>query len=153
MNHAWLKDQSDQQKLLSGGSFPPNVQWIARSKWLWPVQQMICWGMGPALGITAWLGVVFAALYAFGKRQGAWLVPLAWVLGYLAFMGAQFRSTCGTSCRFYPTLTVLCQVVPQAWRWAASTICSQRSPAAACRCCGRRIALGTPAWPARALTG
>jgi len=141
MNHAWLKDQSDQQKLLSGGSFPPNVQWIARSKWLWPVQQMVCWGMGPALGITAWLGVVFAAVYAFGKRQGAWLVPLAWVLGYMAFMGAQFSLYMRYFLPLYPTLTVLgAALLYQAWRWAASA-----DPLASLGRTGRRLSLLRPA--------
>ncbi|HET6614948.1 MAG TPA: glycosyltransferase family 39 protein, partial [Dehalococcoidia bacterium] len=71
MNQHWLGDQVDQQNLLSGdAAFPPNVQWIGRSKWIWPAQQMIAWGMGPALGIVAWLGVAFAAVYAIRKRQG-----------------------------------------------------------------------------------
>ena len=61
MNQHWLDDEVDQQNLLSGNAaFPPDVQWIGRSKWLWPLQQMVAWGMGPALGITAWLGVLFA---------------------------------------------------------------------------------------------
>ena len=62
--------------------------------------------MGPALGITAWLGVVFAAVYAFRKRQGVWLVPLAWVLGYFGFMGAQFSLYMRYFLPLYPTLTV-----------------------------------------------
>ncbi len=89
MNQHWIKDQLDQRQLLSGdASFPPNVQWIGRSKWLWPLQQMVSWGMGPALGITAWIGVAFSMVWAFRKREGMWLVPLAWVLGYFLFMGA-----------------------------------------------------------------
>src|SRR4029079_2628753 len=67
MNQHRISDQVGQQKLLSGDSqWPPNVQWIGRSKWIWPVQQMIAWGMGPALGVPAWLGVGLAAI--FGAR-------------------------------------------------------------------------------------
>ncbi len=121
MNHAWLKDQSDQQSLLDGSSFPPNVQWIGRSKWIWPAQQMISWGMGPALGVTAWLGLVFVCVRAFRKREGFWLVPLAWVLGYFGFMGAQFSLYMRYFLPLYPTLTVFAAVLLyQTWRWAAS---------------------------------
>ncbi|HEX5478400.1 MAG TPA: DUF2298 domain-containing protein, partial [Dehalococcoidia bacterium] len=122
MNHHWLADEVDQQNLLSGnGAFPPNIQWIGRSKWAWPLQQMVAWGMGPALGITAWLGVLFAAVLAFTKRQGVWLVPLAWVLGYFGFMGAQFSLYMRYFLPLYPTLTVLAAVLLwSTWRWAWS---------------------------------
>ena len=122
MNQHWLRDQVDQQRLLSGdAAFPPNVQWIGRSKWLWPLQQMVSWGMGPALGITAWLGVVFAAIYAFRRRLGVWLVPLAWVLGYFAFMGAQYSLYMRYFLPLYPTLAVFAALVLyKTWQWASS---------------------------------
>ncbi|MHB8683648.1 MAG: DUF2298 domain-containing protein [Dehalococcoidia bacterium] len=105
-NHQWLGDEVNQQNLLGGAAFPPNVQWIGRSRWLYPLQQMVSWGMGPALGITAWLGVLFTAVTAFRKRQGVWLVPLAWVLGYFGFMGAQFSLYMRYFLPLYPTLAV-----------------------------------------------
>ncbi len=122
MNGHWLKDQLDQQNLLSGSAaFPPNVQWIGRSKWLWPLQQMVSWGMGPALGVTAWLGVIFAAIYAWRARAGAWLVPLAWVLGYFAFMGAQYSLYMRYFLPLYPALAVFAAfVLYHTWRFAAS---------------------------------
>lgn len=122
MNHHWLKDQTDQRHLLSGdASWPPNVQWIGRSKWLWPAQQMVSWGMGPALGITAWLGLLFAAVYAYRRRAGVWLVPLAWIGGYFAFMGAQFSLYMRYFLPLYPTLAVLAAfLLYQAWRWAST---------------------------------
>ena len=127
LNQHWVGDQVDQRKLLSGdASFPPNVQWIGRSKWLWPAQQMIAWGMGPALGITAWLGVVFAAIYGIRKGQAVWLVPLAWIVGYFGFMGAQFSLYMRYFLPLYPTLTVLAAfLLYQAWRWGSSN--EQRS--------------------------
>ena len=63
---------------------------------------MISWGMGPALGVTAWLGFVFAAIYAVRKREGVWLVPIAWIAGYFAIMGIQFS----LYMRYFMPLTV-----------------------------------------------
>ncbi|MBI5288666.1 MAG: glycosyltransferase family 39 protein, partial [Chloroflexi bacterium] len=144
MNGHWLKDQLDQEKLLSGNAaFPPNVQWIGRSKWLWPLQQMISWGMGPALGITAWIGVAFAAVYAWRKRVGAWLVPLAWVLGYFAFMGAQYSLYMRYFLPLYPALTVFAAfVLYQTWQFAASG-----EPFAWMGKAGERLAALKPAVP------
>ncbi len=121
MSHHWLQDQVDQRNLLAGAAFPPNVQWIGRSKWLWPLQQMVSWGMGPALGITAWLGVIFAIVLFIRKRQGVWLVPLAWVIGYFGFMGYQFSLYMRYFLPLYPTLAVLAAVLLyHVWQWAAS---------------------------------
>ncbi|MEX0749861.1 MAG: DUF2298 domain-containing protein, partial [Dehalococcoidia bacterium] len=107
MNQHWIGDQVDQQNLLSGdAAFPPNVQWIGRTGWVWPAQQMIAWGMGPALGIVAWLGVAFAAVYAIRRRAGVWLVPLAWIVGYFIFMGAQFSLYMRYFLPLYPVLAV-----------------------------------------------
>lgn len=122
MNQQWLRDQVDQQNLLSGdAAFPPNVQWIGRSKWIWPLQQMIAWGMGPAMGITAWAGVLFAMFYAVRRRAWVWLVPLAWVLGYMAFMGAQYSLYMRYFLPLYPTLAVFAGFI--LWKtleWGAS---------------------------------
>ncbi|HZP56618.1 MAG TPA: DUF2298 domain-containing protein [Dehalococcoidia bacterium] len=142
MSHHWLRDQQNQQNLLSGSAqFPPDVQWIGRSKWLWPAQQMIAWGMGPALGITAWLGVLFAVVLLFRRRQGYWLVPLAWILGYFAFMGAQFSLYMRYFLPLYPALAALAGVLLyNVWEWAWS-----RDPFAAL---GRFAARLRPAQPA-----
>ncbi len=121
MNQQWIRDQQDQQGLLSGGAFPPNVQWIGRAKWLWPMQQMVAWGMGPALGITAWLGVLFAIGYAVRKRAWVWLVPLAWVLGYFGFMGMQFSLYMRYFQPLYPALTVMAAfLLYKTWEWGSS---------------------------------
>ncbi len=150
MNQHWLGDQVDQQKLLSGNaSFPPDIQWIGRSKWLWPAQQMIAWGMTPALGITAWLGVLFAIGYAIKKREAVWLVPLAWVLGYFGFMGMQFSLYMRYFLPLYPTLTVLgAFLLYKTWQWASSD-----APFAALGRFGERLAPLKVAIPVAARAG
>ena len=123
MNQHWIDDQVHQENLLSGdAAFPPNVQWIGRSKWVWPAQQMYSWGMGPAFAITAAIGVVFAMVYAWRRREGAWLVPLSWVLGYFAFMGMQYSLYMRYFLPLYPTLTVFAALVLwKTWEWASSS--------------------------------
>jgi YYY domain-containing protein len=151
LNQHWLQDQANQQRLLGGDSaFPPNVQWIGRTPFLWPLQQMVLWGMAPALGIAAWLGVFFAAAWALTKRQWVWLVPLAWVLGYFGFMGAQYSLYMRYFLPIYPVLAIFAAfLLFELTRWATSS-----EPLAARGSSGRRLTRLVPALPyvARAAT-
>lgn len=148
-NPHWLQDQVNQQELLGGSAFPPNVQWIGRSKWIWPLQQMVMWGMGPAFGITAWAGVVFAAAYAYVKRAWVWLVPLSWVLGYFLVMGGQFSLYMRYFLPLYPALAVFAGfVLHKTLDWASS-----ERPFAALGRFGERVSGLRPALPVAARAG
>ncbi len=119
LNPHWLRDELDQRALLDGSSFPPNVQWIGRVPWLWPLQQMVLWGMGVPLGVTAWLAVGYLACRVAARRELVWLVPLSWVVGYFAFMGGQFSLYMRYFLPLYPTLAALAAVLlVHLWDWS-----------------------------------
>jgi YYY domain-containing protein len=145
LNPQWVENQIDQQSLLNGGSWPPNTQWIGRTRWVWPLQQMILWGMGPALGIAAWLGFFYIAWRCWRQRELVLLVPLAWVAGYFIFMGGQFTLYLRYFLPLYPTLVVFAAALLLAlWSWAA-----QAELPAAVR---RRVQLPPAALPAAVRT-
>jgi len=91
--------------------FPPAQQWASRTPFLFPLQNMILWGMGLPLGLMAWLGWAVAggqmlrAAWA-GWNSGDWqllrrrlvhLIPWSWIAFYFAWQGGQF----GMTMRYY----------------------------------------------------
>ncbi|PDW03443.1 hypothetical protein CJ255_08930 [Candidatus Viridilinea mediisalina] len=89
--------------LVSGEvDFPPSQQWVGRTAYLFPWLNMVLWGMGPAMGLAAWGGLLAFALLGLRRLlwpppaapplSAAWVV-FAWVAFYFAWQGNQFAIT------------------------------------------------------------
>ncbi|HEU5101709.1 MAG TPA: DUF2298 domain-containing protein [Roseiflexaceae bacterium] len=90
---------------------PPSQQWAGRIRYLFPLQNMIIWGMGLPLGLAAWAGwaaagagMAWAAWLGFTgrgwltlQRRLVHLVPWMWIGFYFAWQGGQF----GMTMRYY----------------------------------------------------
>ncbi|WP_129632521.1 DUF2298 domain-containing protein [Candidatus Oscillochloris fontis] len=95
----FVKNIREVQHLMTGEiDFPPGQQWVGRPAYLFAWSNIVLWGMGPALGIVAWLGWVGFGLGAVRgavhtspsisiltpRRQGAKPAIKPWRLGVLA---------------------------------------------------------------------
>src|SRR5690606_1439178 len=92
LNPRWLADLSTAQGLVSGSvDQPPNFQWVARTPYLFPLTNIVLWGMGLPLGIAAWGSFAWSLWRIVRAKPGALanLLLVAWVAVYFGYMGRQ----------------------------------------------------------------
>lgn len=128
-NPAFLDDIATAQRLVSGeAESPPNYQWIGRVDYLYPLQNMVLWGMGLALGLTSWLGWAWSGWRILRGRAAALqnLLLFGWVLVYFGWLGANWVSTMRYFLPLYPTLTVLAAWLLVEWARPAEQPAARR---------------------------
>jgi YYY domain-containing protein len=108
LNKQWVDNQKEQAKLLGGDAlFPPSVQWIDRASYVYPLENMLEWGMGPAFGLAGWLALAYGGYRILRYREARHLLPVVFVLVYFGFMGRQFSLYMRYFLPLYPALAVL----------------------------------------------
>lgn len=89
-NARWLGDATQSSFNVSGASdIPPNWQWLGRPSYIYPLKDMILWGMGLASGVLAWVGFLWAGSQLVRRKLFATrnILIFAWVLVYFAWIG------------------------------------------------------------------
>ncbi|HEU4324747.1 MAG TPA: DUF2298 domain-containing protein [Roseiflexaceae bacterium] len=81
-------------QMVSGeADMPPSQQWVARTPFLFSLQNMVLWGMGLPLGLTAWAAWALAGWQILRRRALEHLIPWTWIAFYFAWQGGQFVMT------------------------------------------------------------
>ncbi|MGD8737372.1 MAG: DUF2298 domain-containing protein, partial [Anaerolineae bacterium] len=141
-NPQWLADIASAGAQQTGeADLPWGRQWTERTPWLYPLENMVLWGMGVPLGVAAWLGVLLVivqlvrawrrgysqSLDGEGTRTGSLVAPkwdlillsLAWILLIFFWQGMQFVKSIRYFLPIYPFLAVFAGfLVVSAWDWA-----------------------------------
>jgi hypothetical protein len=107
-NPEWVVSMQVAQAESSGqGGGPPGEQWTNRPALIFPLTNLVIWGMGLPLGLTAWAGLAWAAWRVLKKRD--WqihLLPLVWAGGYFLFMGTRWVKSMRYFLPIYPFLAL-----------------------------------------------
>jgi YYY domain-containing protein len=127
----FMDNMREVQRQVSGeADYYPSQQWVNRTDYWFPWKNMVLWGMGPALGITAWLGWALAGVLLLWRLPGALrgivpahaLAPLVlwvWVGVYFGWQGQQFASTMRYMLPIYGALIVLgAWLLVALWDWS-----------------------------------
>ena len=122
-NPDWVDSMKLAQAESNGeGGGPPGEQWAHRAALLFPLVNMLAWGLGLPLGLAAWAGFG-AALWQTVRRRVNWrshLLPLVWTGGFFLFMATRWVKSMRYFLPIYPFLCLLAAWgLMETWKWAA----------------------------------
>ena len=119
----FLRSMNEIRAFATGAAdYPPSVQWIGRLPVLFAGRNLLVWGLGPAWGIGAALGVSWCVLRRSttggGIREeiGLGRIVVLWAIGFFLYHSSQFAAT---GRYFLPILPVL--ALATAWSLGTST--------------------------------
>ncbi|HZW04833.1 MAG TPA: hypothetical protein VFF68_12950, partial [Anaerolineaceae bacterium] len=133
LNEQWLKNLEELSYYSAGDvNYPPALQWARRPIWFsW--QNMVLWGFGPALGLTAWAGFLWMG---WRMVKGEWrqhILLWAWVAVYFTWQSVNFTRSMRYQMPVYPALAIIAA-------WLIVTLWQKRSALTARRLPWQRIA-------------
>lgn len=107
----WLDDVRRWQDVAAGiGGGPPSVQWAGRPPVVYVLKNILLWGLGLPLGVTAMIALALAGIrIAIARRlPPIWqIVLVGWPLFHLLYYGTQFIKSIRYLTPAYPFLTLL----------------------------------------------
>jgi YYY domain-containing protein len=110
LNPHWLANMEEIQNLQSpNASFPPALQWTDRAPVIFPLINMVVWGMGIAAGIACLFGF-FWALWRIIRAKPDWtshLLLVSWIGLYFVFMSTRWVKSIRYFLPLYPFLFLL----------------------------------------------
>lgn len=110
LNPDWVESMKVSMVESKGeGGGPPSEQWTDRAMILFPLMNLVVWGLGIPLGVAAWVGWGRAARQIL-RGDFIWrqhLLPVAWVGGFFLFMGTRFVKSMRYLLPIYPFLCLL----------------------------------------------
>ncbi|MBI5931035.1 MAG: hypothetical protein HY862_17130 [Chloroflexi bacterium] len=125
INKYWQDDLAEVKGQVSGKSdSPPNHQWANRVPYLFPLQNIVLYGLGVLLGLSAVAGVIWA-IVSILRRQPNWTrlaIPVAWAVVYFGYFGKNWVTTMRYFLPIYAVLTLLASWV----LWEAISISYRR---------------------------
>ncbi len=108
LSHRWLKAGQQIQALATGrADVPYGYQWTDRPAIIFPLENLVLWGMGLPLGVAACAGWVAAAWQLVRHRRWIHLLPVVWTALLLGVLGLQWFKYMRYFLPVYPTLCLL----------------------------------------------
>ncbi|MFN3704467.1 MAG: DUF2298 domain-containing protein [Thermoflexales bacterium] len=105
----WLQQLQLAQGFVNGTIDAPfGIQWAHRMPVVFPLVNIVFWGMGVPLAAVALGGLAYAARQlARGRRWWVLLPVLAWTVGYFLYQGTQWTKSIRYLLPIYPFLAIL----------------------------------------------
>jgi YYY domain-containing protein len=142
----WVAELQNASASASGEiDFVFGFQWANRAPVSFSLTNIVFWGLGIPLGLTAVIGAIFALAQAWrGRRWWAYLVPALWTIGFFLYQGTQYVKSIRYQLPIYPMLCVLAAALLLfVWRRIGGLSVARRALASAP---AALVLLGTAVW-------
>ncbi len=121
LSEPYRKDIGNLLQQQSGSDFPPNVQWIGRTKYVFPASNIVIWGLGLPLALATAGGMIFGAWRTVKRRDFAAFLPIIWIAVLFLFIGRGFNPTMRYFLPMYPMMVLLAAYgIISLWDYARS---------------------------------
>ena len=108
VNLKFAENMASISELMSGRvDMPPGHQWTNRTAYIFPLTNIVLWGLGLPLGIAAWLGFAFALYQLLRYQRWEHLLIVLWVGVTFGYTGQQYVKTMRYFLQIYPFLALL----------------------------------------------
>jgi YYY domain-containing protein len=116
LSQQWRDNMREVSELIRGArDYPPGHQWASRTPFVFPLVNMVIWGMGLPLGVTAWAGWALAAWQILRgltirpdpRAVRAHLLPVVWIGGMFLWQGLQYVQSMRYLLPLYPVLCMM----------------------------------------------
>jgi len=105
-NEKWLNNIKELQALSSGlSNYPPSLQWTRRSI-LFPLKNMLFWGIGPVQGFLAVAGLAMMLVRVLRGDWNKYGLLLLWNLFYISWQATRWNPTMRYFLLVYPTMAI-----------------------------------------------
>ncbi len=108
INPLWEDNIREQARMSAGEvDVPFLVQWANTTPLLFPWRHMVQWGLGWALGLTAWTGVAVAGAVLLLRGRWQHVLTVAWILLCFVYFGAVLNKFMRYLLPIYPFLAIM----------------------------------------------
>jgi YYY domain-containing protein len=145
LSQQWRDNMREVSDLMRGArDYPPGHQWADRTPFLFPLINMVIWGMGLPLGVAAWTGWAVAAWQVLRgltirpdpRVVRTHLLPVVWVGGMFLWQGLQYVQSMRYLLPLYP---ILCMMAAWLLWWLVDKARSRRAEAGSRRLFARYV--------------
>lgn len=128
-SRAFLHDVVEQSQMVRhAGLLPYTNQYVGVPKGIYDLRELVVWGMGPALGLTALVGLALAVVRTVRERRATEGLLLAWAVPFAAITMSFDVKFPRYLLPLYPLLVLWAAVVLQRWaggrlgRWVRGAV-------------------------------
>ena len=111
INPQFIANLRENQKLINTPNyfFPPAIQWFKTIPILFPIRNIILWGLGLPLGIIAFAAIIFFPLGQGKKQPPDFLLRInwLWIIWLIIIQGSQYNKTIRYFLVIYPSLAII----------------------------------------------